>query len=413
MANIGIVGAGMAGVHLGLDLLRRGLVPTLYAERTPDEMRKANLPNTAAFFGTLLAGDKAIGVNHWDTPDYRTHQIDFGVKGAPALAFRADISPPAQFMDMRLYVPKLLEDFAERGGRVITSGPLEAERVAELGRSHDLMIVASGRGSLAGMFPRIPERSPYTEPQRRLFAGLFRGISFPDPFRFTFQIIPGHGEMFENQYLTFGGPVNGLLLEAVPGGSLEAITRMRYEDDPSAFNAAMLAILRDDVPAVYDRIEDKSAFGALGPRDLLQGSIVPVVRRGYAEIGPGRFALAVGDAHVTHDPILGQGANAASRAARKLGELLAARIEQGGALDGAFCADTEEQLWVLTQPVAEWSNAFLMPPPPHAIGLLAAAAANNAIAQAFVRNFDDPRRQWDVLKSPESTAAFIGSFSAP
>jgi hypothetical protein len=411
VANIGIVGAGVAGLHLGLDLLRRGVVPTLYAERSPDAMRKAPLPNTAALFGTLLAGDKEIGVNHWETPDYATHHLDFGVKGAPALTFHADVSPPIQFIDMRLYLPKLLEDFAERGGRVVTSGPLEPERVAEIGRSHDLVIVASGRGSLAGMFPRIPERSPYTEPQRRVFAGLFRGISFPDRFRFTFQIVPGHGEVFENQFLTFGGPVNGVLIEAIPGGSLEAVTRIPYEDDPSAFNEAVLKVLREDVPSVYDRIENKSEFGALGPLDLLQGAVLPVVRRGYVELGSGRFALALGDAHITHDPILGQGANAASRAARKLGALLGARIEQGGALDGAFCADVEEQLWALTQPVAEWSNAFLMPPPPHALGLLAAASGSDAIARAFARNFDDPKQQWDVLKSPESTAAFIGSFS--
>jgi hypothetical protein len=29
------------------------------------------------------------------------------------------------------------------------------------------------------------------------------------------------------------------------------------------------------------------------------------------------------------------------------------------------------------------------------------------IAEEFVTNFDDPRRQWEILSSPENTAAFI------
>ncbi len=55
------------------------------------------------------------------------------------------------------------------------------------------MVVAAGRAGLTEMFPRLPERSPYLEPQRRLFAGLFRGIRHPRPFAMTFNIIPGQG----------------------------------------------------------------------------------------------------------------------------------------------------------------------------------------------------------------------------
>jgi hypothetical protein len=42
------MGAGTAGLHLALPLQQRGLSPTLYAERPPDEVRAGRLPNTVA-----------------------------------------------------------------------------------------------------------------------------------------------------------------------------------------------------------------------------------------------------------------------------------------------------------------------------------------------------------------------------
>ena len=62
--------------------------------------------------------------------------------------------------------------------------------------------------------------------------------------------------------------------------------------------------------------------------------------------------------------------------------------------------------------MTEWSNAFLQPPQPHSIGLFVAAAQNQAIANAFGDNFNDPKKQWEVLSSPDATAAFIASFGA-
>jgi 2-polyprenyl-6-methoxyphenol hydroxylase-like FAD-dependent oxidoreductase len=411
VVNIGIIGAGVAGLQLGLYLQKRGLAPTLYTESTPEAMRGMRLPNTAAFMPTARARDRELGVNHWDAPDVGIFYFNVCVKGAPELSFRADLRRPGLFIDMRVYLPALLEDFAARGGRVVTGIPLDAAGVTELGRAHDVVIVASGRGSLAGMFPRVPERSPFTEPQRRLFAGLFRGIRFPDKHGMTFQVVPGHGEIFENQFLTAGGLVNGLLIEAIPGGALEIATRLRYEDDPRAFNRAMLELLRENAPAVYERV-DPEVFGLLKPLDMLQGAIVPTARRGVAPLGGGRFALALGDAHVTNDPVLGQGANAASRAAWALGEALVAHAERGGAFDEAFCMDVEAQQWDILRPVTEWTNAFLMPPPPHALEYLAAASKNKAVADAFADNFDDPKRQWEIFSSPEKTSAFIAELSS-
>jgi hypothetical protein len=121
------------------------------------------------------------------------------------------------------------------------------------------------------------------------------------PLKFMFQLSPGHGEIFENQYITLGGVVPSLLIEAIPGGALEPITRMRYEDDPARFDAALLDAVLTHAPLTAERVA-RASFGLAGPRDYLIGAVTPVVRRAYAPLGGGRFALALGDLHITHDP---------------------------------------------------------------------------------------------------------------
>lgn len=410
MISIGIVGSGIAGLHLALYLQKQGIEATIYSDRSADEIRRGRLPGTTALMGMTRVRDTALGTDHWSAPEHGTRAIAFRIEGSPPLAFRAEVEQPLLFIDMRVYVPRLMADFQERGGTIAIT-PGRAEDVAALAAKHDLIVVATGRAGLAEMFPRLPDRSPYHEPQRRLFAGLFRGIRHPSSFQMTFNIVPGQGELFESQFLTLDGVVSGLLIEAIPGGPLDPLTRLRYEDDPAAFNAAVLAVVRDHAPDTYART-DPATFGLIRALDTLAGGFTPTARRGWAPLGGGRFAMAVGDAHITHDPLMGQGANAASHAAWSLGEFLVARLRAGGSFDEAFCVAAEAHLWEGARPATELSNGFLQPPPPHAIGLFVAAAQNQALANAFVDNLSDPKKQLAVLSSPDATAAFIASFGA-
>ena len=416
MNDIAIIGAGIAGLHLALQLQQQGLSPTLYAELPAEQMRADRLRNTVLLLGTALGRMRELGVHHWDDPKQQIHEFDFGVKDHAAFGFVTPMDQAMQFIDMRLSLPRLLEDFGARGGKVVTCGRLDSAGVADLGKSHDLVVVAAGSGPLANMFPKVVERSPHDEPQRRVMAGLFRGIRFPEPGRFSLQLIPGLGEISEFQVVTAGDAdprlVNGILLEAVPGSPLERMTTLSHDDDPAAFNQAMLETLRDYHPKVFERIEDSAAFGSLGSHHLVQGAVVPIVRRGVVELQPGRFALALGDTHITHDPIIGQGANAAARASWFLGEQLSARAAGGGAFDRDFCHDTEQKMWELLEPVTYWCNASMGPPPDHIFPLLAAAHEHPALAKAYIANNDDPRTQWATISDPAATAAFIQQHTA-
>ena len=110
------------------------------------------------------------------------------VNGPRPLTFSGALNPPTHVVDMRIYWARLLEEFAQRGGPLVFR-TLDAGDVEELSTRHDLVVVASGRGALSNLFPRLPEHSPFQNPQRLVLAALFRGVEYAKPL--AFQAIAG------------------------------------------------------------------------------------------------------------------------------------------------------------------------------------------------------------------------------
>jgi len=401
MRTIGIVGSGIAGLHLGLKLQQANVVVTIYSDRTPEQIRAGRIPNFVARFAHTQARERALGVDHWSTPEFTVPSVHFRINGEQPLAFCGTLSEPMSMVDMRIYLSALHEVFAARGGRVVI-GDVQASDLDTLAQEHDLIVVASGRASLTGLFPRVPELSPYTSPQRRLFGGLFHGIRVPEPMGISYNVSPGHGEVFQMPFASFEGRVNSILFECIPGGGLERIVDMRYDDDPHAFESTVLDLLHEHAPVVYERV-DRRAFRVSRPLDVLQGAITPVVRSGYTRLAGGRFAVAIGDVRIVVDPIVGQGANTASQSAWLLGD----EILAGGPFDEAFCRRVESRIWEYARPATEWTNATLQSPPQHAIDVFVAAAQNQVIADEIASNFNAPARNWAIFGSPEGARAFL------
>jgi 2-polyprenyl-6-methoxyphenol hydroxylase-like FAD-dependent oxidoreductase len=65
MKNIAIVGSGIAGLQLGLFLLRHGIDATIYSDKSPDEIRASRLPNLVVRFDHTRGHERALGVEHW------------------------------------------------------------------------------------------------------------------------------------------------------------------------------------------------------------------------------------------------------------------------------------------------------------------------------------------------------------
>ncbi|MEO7909263.1 MAG: styrene monooxygenase/indole monooxygenase family protein [Roseiflexaceae bacterium] len=351
MNNIGIIGAGIAGLHLGLFLRSYGIATTIYTEKTAEQQLTARLPNIVIRNAHTRERERILGVNHWDSADNDLNSLTFYVGGARPLMVAGDFGQPASIVDMRIYLARLLEDFAAHGGQVVV-GVLQSDDLLHLSAQHDLLAVAGGRGSMATLFPRLPEHSPYEKPQRIVVGGLYRGIAYPRPLGFDICITPGTGEILSLPLVSFESGLTGIAFEIVPGGAFEPLKQMRYEDDPQRFDALVLQLVREYAPVIYARA-DPQAFGLARPLDLCHAAITPTVRRGYTQLPNGRLVVALGDAHVVNDPLTGQGANAASHAA----EMLAVAIRGGGDLDEVFCRRVEQQMWSYTGPVTEACNA--------------------------------------------------------
>jgi hypothetical protein len=399
--SIGIVGSGIAGLHLGLFLQRHGRDATLYSERSPDQIRASRLPNLVVRFDHTLGRERELGVDHWDFPDFGVFGVHMHIGLEPPIVWTGSCKRPASGVDMRIYQATLLEDFAARGGKVII-GVLQASDVATLSEQHGLMVVASGRGSLSAMFPRDAERSPYTRPQRLLAGAFYRGLDFPDPLGVLYTVSPGNGEIFQAPFTTFEGRVCSLLVKAVPGQALEVITQMSYENDPKQFESTLVELLRRHAPPIYERVNLKE-FGVTRPLDVLQGAITPTVRRSYTALGNGKFAMALGDTHLLNDPIIAQGGNTASKCAWVLGKALL----QDRPLDETFCRETEQQLWEAGRAATEWTNMMLQPPPPYVMELFAAATQNKGLADELIDNFNVPELNWEIFSNPEGAAALL------
>ena len=110
--------------------------------------------------------------------------------------------------------------------------------------------------------------SPYDRAAAATVGGLFSGIRRTDPVGATLSVSPGHGELIDIPLLTFGGLASALLFENIPGGDLEALVHLRYDEDRRHFIAAVLEKIERHHPHIYNRI-DVAAFDLCAPNDVI------------------------------------------------------------------------------------------------------------------------------------------------
>jgi hypothetical protein len=402
MHNIGIVGAGIAGLHLALYLQQRGVDATIITDREPQDYRDSRLLNTVAHHATTLERETALEVNHWTDPKdhYYYHDHWLNIPDTP-LHFAGHFAKPSRAVDYRIYLPTLMNDFTDRGGK-IEYRRIEEDDIQPLVDRFDLLAVAVGKGPLGAMFEHDPAESPFQQPQRRLSVGLYSGVFHPDPMNVTLSLTPGFGELIVIPTITFDGIGTALLFENVPGTELEATVTTKYEDDPARFRQVILDALEKFHPSVYDRV-DVARFDLCQPQDCLQGGVVPTVRNTFVEFDGGKFAVAVGDVHVTVDPVNGQGANIASWSAFKLGE----EIVNAPVLDRRFIERADMARRDRCLAAQRWTNLMMGPPSEEIQMLLGAMSQNKALCDEFTENFNWPERQWDNLGSPARIRAWL------
>jgi Styrene monooxygenase A putative substrate binding domain len=408
MRKILIVGAGQAGLQLANGLAQNDYDVTVVSNRTPEQIRDGRVLSSQCMFDRSLQHERDLGLNFWDDECPPVEGLSFSVPApdgsGKAIYFESRLDRPAQSVDQRVKMPYWLEELERRGGEV----ELHEATAADLERyvqEYDLVIVAAGKGDIAGLFERDADRSTYDKPMRALALTYVTGMTpRPEYSAVNFNLVPGVGEYFVFPALTTTGSCEIMVFEGIPGGPMDCWGDV---ETPQEHLARSLEILQTFFPWEAERNREVELTDDNG---ILAGRFPPTVRKPVGELSSGALVLGFADVVVLNDPITGQGSNNASKCAAVYLQQI---LERGdGPFDRAWMQATFERYWDYAQYVAGWTNALLGPPPEHVLNLLGAAGQNQKIAKRFVEGFDDPRDFFEWFMTPDKADAYLAEVAA-
>jgi hypothetical protein len=404
--RIAIVGGGQSGLPMALALLERGYHVTLMTDRDSDAITRGKVMSSQCMFDGALQVERDLGLNWWDDACPPVEAISLAVphpgqRGAKAIDWTARLDGPALSVDQRLKMAAWLEEAQRRGADVVLREAGVAE-LEELTASHDLVLVAAGKGEVANLFPRDAGRSAFSEPQRAVALTYLHGM---DPStalsRVAFNLIPTVGEYFVFPALTLSGPCHIMVFEGIPGGPMDC-----WDDvsSPEEHLERSLALLRTYLPWEFARCSKVELTDAKG---VLSGRVTPTVRHPVATLPSGRHVFGMADAVVVNDPITGQGSNSAAKCCRMYLDAILAQGDAPFSLD--WMSSTFDRYWEYAAYVVQWTNSLLMPPLPHILALLAAADESATLASSIANAFDDSRQVFPWWSDPAACGDFIAA----
>lgn len=388
MRRIAIVGAGQAGLQLAAGLLAKGYHVTLATNRTAEEIRNGKVLSSQCMFHTALQTERDLGLNFWEDQCPAVEGIGLTVlhpekPGEQLFSWAARLERYAQSVDQRVKMPVWIEEIVRRGGEVLIQD-VGLPELEKLTASHDLVLLAAGKGEIVNLFPRDAERTTFQQPQRALALTYVKGMTPMSPFsRVAFNLIPGVGEYFAFPALTTTGPCEIMVFEGIPGGPMDCWQGVQ---SPEQHLEKSLEIVRRYVPWEAERCRSIELTDANG---FLSGRFTPMVRKPLLELPSGRRVFGMADALVVNDPITGQGSNNAAKCTRIYLDSIVAHGDQP--FTDAWMRETFERYWSYAQHVVRWTNTMLVPPAPHMLDLLAAASQSRTLASTIANGFDDPR----------------------
>ena len=404
MRRIAIVGAGQAGLQLALGLLAKGYHVTLATNRNGEDIRNGKVMSSQCMFNAALQSERDLGLNFWEDQCPAVEGIGLAVPdpekpNEPLFSWSTRLDRYAQSVDQRLKMPVWMDEVVKRGGEVIIQDVGVAE-LELLSTTHDLVLLAAGKGEIVNLFEKDAERTQFQQPQRALSLTYVKGMTPMSPFsRVSFNLIPGVGEYFVFPCLTTTGPCEIMVFEGIPGGPMDCwqgITSAEQHLEKS------LELVNRYVPWEAERCRSVEMTDDKG---FLSGRFTPMVRKPVLTLPSGRKVFGMADALVVNDPITGQGSNNAAKCSKVYLDAIVARGAQDFGPD--WMHDTFEQYWSYAQHVVKWTNTMLTPPPQHLLELLGAASQSQPLASAIANGFDDPRTFAPWWFDAQSCQAFI------
>ena len=409
MARITIIGGGQSGLQLGIGLLQNGYDVTVVSDRTPDQIRDGRVTSSQCMFATALDNERALGIDFWDDTCPPVEGISLAVPhprtpGAKAIDWGARLDCIGLSVDQRVKFPRWMEHFAANGGDLVFHSA-QVDDLERYAADSDLVVVAAGKGEITKLFERDDERSQFDQPMRALALTYVTGMTpRPEFSAVCFNIIPGVGEYFVFPALTTGGACEIMVFEGVPGGPMDCWGDVMTPEEHLAKSKWILETFMPWEAARCSAVELTDANG------VLAGRFAPTVRRPIGWLPSGHPVLGMADAVLLNDPITGQGSNNASKGAAIY---LQSILERGeGPFDVIWMQGTFEKLWAYAEKVVGWTNALLLPPPPHVLKVLGAAGQYPAVAHRFANGFDNPPEFYDWFMDPEKADAYLAEVAA-
>jgi 2-polyprenyl-6-methoxyphenol hydroxylase-like FAD-dependent oxidoreductase len=406
MRSIAIVGAGQAGLQLAFGLLQWGYEVTVYSERSAEEWFHSRVTGSTFMFDRALSYERALGLNLWDKEVAWGEGIHLDFSPTPRhrlLTVEGRFAVHGQAIDQRLKFAQWMTEFERRGGRLVVRR-VDLDTLEDLAATHELVVVAAGKGEISRLFERDPRRSVHTEPQRYLALLTVKGLEpWPEiPFRTVkFSFTGTDGEIF---WVPFHdktvGPSHSILFECRIGGVMDRFREVESGEE-------MIRVARQVIAEVAPwELPHFAHVEITDPLGWAKGAITPEVRRPVGSLPSGRIVLGIGDTVVLNDPIAGQGSNCASKAAHFFTQRIVERERRP--FDAAWMEAVSDDFWERdAKYITAFSNLFLEPITPAAKEVLLAGSQVPEVADEFFDNFNNPQRFWPWIEDLREARRFI------
>ncbi len=395
MRKIAIVGAGQAGLQLGFGLLRAGYEPTLYSDMTAEQITNGPARPVTIQFGPSVSFEDELDLRFWQHSRYSEIQaVYFTVyspDGEKLMMVNGEFDKPAQCIDLRMKFGRWLEEFEQRGGKVVIE-KCDTDSIERMAGTHDLVLIAAGRGQFMEMFEKDESKMEFSEPQRQVAMFYTRGCDMHrqledesgvlDKQISRYSVIAGVGEVIKAPFLSKSGEEHHYVqFEAIPGAGMDMFDNKADVAEQYALGKEWI---RQHQPLIYELIEDSRTTVE---NEWVCGRIPPTVRKPVGQLPSGKSVYAVADAAIVNDPILAQGLNGASK---WMGLLLNQIVERG---QNEFSADWMQTCFNEYWQTAQYNNKFtatgLRGLGPTQQKIMQAASQYPAIAQKIVNSIGE------------------------
>ena len=402
MRKITIIGAGHAGLQLGIGLLGQGHEVTIVSNRSKEDIAQGKILSSQSMYNMAVALEREQGLLFWDEacPPIEGMHVRAGNAEAGVMVDFRTRMPAGQSVDQRLKVPRWMDEFERKGGtiRISDVGIAEAEALAA---QCDLLLVATGKGELGKFFERDDERCQYPSPQRLTALTYVHGMKPREDFgAFNINVNPGIGEFVHFPGLTLSGPCDIINLECILGGPMDRWTDVKT---PEQHLALTLELIHEFFPWEAHRFTNVRLTDSNG---ILAGAVTPTVRKPVGTLPSGRSVLGIGDIHILNDPMTGQGSNNASKGATRLMKAITAHGNRP--FDRDWMQEIAQDNWNNAQWSARLTNTMLNPPA-YVLNILGACQGSPKLAQALAAGFNDPRTMADWYFDEQGAEHMIAS----